>query len=115
MTKHTSSCHCGGLKIEFDMAAGEQAITCNCSICRRKGSMLVFRTSDKVAVQKTTETKDYQFGKKTIHHFFCKECGVSPWSEAEHNGAKTYAINLHCVDGLDEKSVTVNQYDGAAL
>ncbi len=116
MTKHTSTCHCGNLKIDFDMEQGEQAIACNCSICRRRGSLLIFRAIDKVAVHMdVTDRTDYQFAKKRIHHFFCKKCGLSPWAEAEQDGKKTYAINLHCVDGLDEQSVKVQQYDGAKL
>lgn len=98
------------------MEPGEQAISCNCSICRRKGSLLIFRTADKVVVHKdAVNTTSYQFGKKQLHHLFCKKCGLSPWIEGENNGLTTYAINLHCVDGLDEQSINIKKYDGAKL
>ncbi len=39
--KYRGSCHCGQVAFEVD---GElkSALTCNCSICQRKGSMLWF-------------------------------------------------------------------------
>ncbi|WOI52021.1 hypothetical protein [Parvularcula sp. LCG005] len=38
---HSGSCHCGAVKFKVD-AAFDSAITCNCSICDRKGTVLAF-------------------------------------------------------------------------
>jgi len=45
--------------------------------------------------------RDYQFGKKGIHHFFCSACGVRPFSQAPLNGR--YAVRVNCLDGVDAK------------
>lgn len=38
---HQGSCHCG--KIAFEVEGDfETAIDCNCSLCRRRGSLLAF-------------------------------------------------------------------------
>lgn len=117
MTNLTTTCHCGAMRAEFPAEKAAKAISCNCSICRRKGSVLVFVPA---AEAKTTANQanigDYQFGKKRIHHLFCKNCGVSPWSESsDQNGAKMMAINLRCVDGLDLTKIPTTEYDGASL
>ena len=46
MTHYSGSCHCGG--IAFDVEGKiDSVLSCNCSICSRKGSLLWFvpRTS----------------------------------------------------------------------
>jgi hypothetical protein len=42
------SCHCGKIKYEAKVSPTE-AMSCNCSICRRKGSVLFFTTPDNFA------------------------------------------------------------------
>ena len=83
MSKHRGSCHCGAVSFE---AKGEftQAISCNCSICQKKGSLLAFvpETAFKLVSGEAALT-DYQFGKKNIHHTFCKTCGVTPFSSGQ--------------------------------
>ena len=59
---------------------------------------------------------DYQFGKKKIHHLFCKTCGVHSFSRgAGHDGALMYAVNLRCLEGVDPDALPVNRFDGKKL
>jgi hypothetical protein len=54
---------------------------------------------------------DYQFGSNTIHHLFCKTCGVKPFGRAHFDmvfdgqemKGEYYAINLACLDATDEE------------
>ena len=61
--KYTGSCHCGKITLEV---AGELAgaIACNCSMCRRKGSLLWFVPRDQMRLL-TPETNigTYTFNK----------------------------------------------------
>ena len=116
MSKHRGSCHCGAISFE---AKGEftQAISCNCSICQKKGSLLAFvpETAFKLVSGEAALT-DYQFGKKNIHHTFCKTCGVTPFSSGQApDGTKVKAINLRCLDGIDLKSLQINEVDGRSF
>jgi len=45
---------------------------------------------------------DYQWGKKRLHHLFCKHCGVRSFARgAKPGGAEMAAINVRCLDGVD--------------
>ena len=47
--KYQGSCHCG--KVAFEVEGEIQGvISCNCSICRRKGALMWFVPRDKLAV-----------------------------------------------------------------
>jgi hypothetical protein len=47
---------------------------------------------------------DYQFGRKNIHHLFCKHCGIHSfgWGTLPDPDGKTYAVNLMCLDGVPD-------------
>jgi len=110
MTYH-GSCHCGAVTFEVE---GEftEAISCNCSHCKRKGMLLAF--VPKTSVTNLTgedKLKTYQFNKKVIDHRFCETCGVQPFGQS----GDTFAINLNCLEDLDTDSLTINKYDGKDL
>lgn len=113
-TTYQGSCHCGAVKFTVSMAPPETAYACNCSICGRNGWLLAFvpgtaftQTAGKDALT------DYQFGKKRLHHTFCKVCGVRPFSTGnDEKGNPTVAVNLRCLEGLDAAALPVHQFDG---
>lgn len=45
---------------------------------------------------------DYQFGAKTVHHFFCKTCGMRPFERGYHEsvGGEFYSVNVACLDDV---------------
>ena len=40
--KYKGSCHCGGIAFEVEGDDLNEVMSCNCSICSRKGSLLWF-------------------------------------------------------------------------
>ena len=115
--KHSGSCHCG--KIAFDLEGDIQdVIECNCSICRRKGSLLWFGPRDAL-VLKTPESDlgTYTFNKHHLQHRFCTTCGISPFCEGDNpkSGTRMVAVNVRCLPDVDLKALTVTEYDGAKL
>jgi hypothetical protein len=95
----------------------ENAITCNCSICLKRGSILDFVPEGQFKLLSgESDLKDYLFNKKVIHHYFCSNCGILSFGKAAGpDGSKMVAINLRCIDGIDLKSLNIQEYDGKSL
>lgn len=111
--KHTGGCHCGKMKFEVEMSV-EKALSCNCSICMKRGSLLDFVPEAQFTLLSGDgQFNDYQFNKKRIHHTFCKTCGILPFAKASApDGTKMIAINLRCIDGVDLSKLKIQEYDG---
>jgi hypothetical protein len=113
---YKGSCHCGQVAYEVEGTI-ESALACNCSMCRRKGSLLWFVPRDKMKLETPEDaSKIYLFNKSFIKHRFCPNCGIHPYAEAkDRQGNPTAAINVRCLDGVDVDSLKITHFDGAAL
>jgi hypothetical protein len=113
---HRGSCHCGQVAFEVD---GEitGALSCNCSMCQRKGSLLWFVPRDQLRVTKGAEAMaTYTFNKHVIQHRFCPVCGIHPFGEGQDpKGNAIAAINIRCLEGIELDSVAVQHYDGRSI
>ena len=113
--KYQGSCHCGKIAFEVDGEI-DGALSCNCSICQRKGSLLWFMP--RTALQLLTPEdamSTYTFNKHVIKHHFCPECGIHPFGEGtDPNGNVMAAINIRCIDDIDLSIIPVQHYDGRA-
>jgi len=106
MTQKTfiGSCHCGHVRFEarIDLAAGTRK--CNCSVCGKMrfwGAIVkpdAFRLLSGQAV-----LTDYRFNSESVHHPFCKYCGVHSFAHGniEAVGGEFFSINLACLDETD--------------
>ena len=116
MATHAGSCHCGRIAFSLEGELGE-AIDCNCSMCRRRGSLLAFFPREALTL-KTPESAygTYRFNKQHLAHHFCPTCGIAPFGEGKDpkTGEATVAINVRCLDGVDLAALKVIPYDGAA-
>lgn len=114
--KYQGSCHCGKVKFE---AEGEitSALSCNCSMCQRKGTLMWFvPRQDMHLLTPEDAASTYLFNKHLIKHRFCPTCGISPYSEGTApNGDAMAAINLRCIEGIDLEAIPVTHYDGRSL
>lgn len=112
----TGSCHCGKVKFEADLQL-ENAISCNCSICHVRGTLLTFVSDENFKlISGEKDLTDYQFGKKRIHHYFCSTCGTAAFASAvKPDGTRSRAINIRCLDGVDIDSVSIKKFDGRSL
>jgi hypothetical protein len=62
------SCHCGRIAYSLD-AEPTEAIECNCSICRRRGSVLAAFTPDKFHLETSRDDiAVYTFNRHAIRH-----------------------------------------------
>lgn len=117
MERHHGSCHCGAVQIDVEVDLSN-LMTCNCSICGRSGAIMAFVPASQVHKTADADAEtDYQFGKKRIHHRFCKTCGMRTAAEGEgHDGQAWAMVNVRCLDGVDVHTLQIaRQYDGRAL
>lgn len=111
------SCHCGAVTFTVDADLPEQALSCNCSICRRKGLLLAFFPVSAFTLNSGKEQlTTYLFNKHQVHHQFCQVCGTETFAHAQApDGSEKYAINLRCVPELELSKLQLHHYDGASL
>jgi len=110
----TGSCHCGALRYECD-GTPEEAMTCNCSICRRKGAVLYFADPERVRFTMSVEPTLYRFNTDVVAHAFCPVCGIATHARPEVPGQPPkVALNLRASD-LDLATIRTWEFDGAAL
>jgi hypothetical protein len=110
---YKGSCHCGAVAYEAttDLA---QVISCNCSRCRRLGSLLTFVGKDQFnLLSGESALADYRFNTKQIAHLFCKTCGIEPFARGKKpDGSEMVAVNVRCLDGVEPDQLTPTKFDG---
>ena len=111
------SCHCGAVKFVVNAEVPKEAMSCNCSHCRRKGFLLSFVPAQALSVVKGEHTlKDYFFNKHKIAHRFCNICGCQPFSlGVDASGNAMASINLRCVPSIDLDGLSIQKIDGASF
>jgi hypothetical protein len=115
-TTYTGGCHCGAVRYRV-RAKLDGALTCNCSICSKTGTMLAFAPAAQFELLQGAEAlTDYQFGKKRLHHLFCSRCGVRSFGRGVGpDGTEMVAMNVRCLDGVDVAALPVRAYDGRSV
>jgi hypothetical protein len=110
---YTGGCHCGRVRYQV-MADLSRVISCNCSICHKRGLLLAFTSPDQFTLTAgQNDLADYQFNKKVIHHLFCSECGIESFARGTGpDGREMVAINVRCLDGVDPAALAPTPVDG---
>ncbi|HET9958945.1 MAG TPA: GFA family protein [Polyangiaceae bacterium] len=109
---YRGSCHCG--RVRFEVTAEiSRASACNCSICSRTGWLMtsVPAAQFKLVAGADAQT-DYQFGKRTMHHLFCRTCGIRAFGKYVADDQESIIVNLRCLEGLDVGALEVETFDG---
>jgi hypothetical protein len=114
--KHKGSCHCGKVAYEVE---GElkSVLSCNCSLCAKKGSLLWFvpRNQFKLLTPESGAAT-YTFNNGIIKHRFCPACGIHPFAYGvDPKGNEMAAINVRCLEDVDPAKLPVKEFDGRAL
>ena len=122
---YQGSCHCG--RVQFEITADiDHARICDCSICRKRGT-LNFRIDENDFKLKTPleELSLYQWGSFTAKDYFCPTCGVLPFRRPSHptntelaQGTvrfEGWAINLRCLNDLDINALPLKFIKGSSL
>jgi hypothetical protein len=77
---YQGSCPCGAVRFACDGDLAEGTSRCNCSICARSRLWkAIVKAGAFRRLQGGDALADYRFGGNTIHHQFCRRCGVKPF------------------------------------
>ncbi|PGH14746.1 hypothetical protein AJ80_05790 [Polytolypa hystricis UAMH7299] len=115
---YTGGCHCGFVKytVTFD-PANSDASRCNCSICHKKGYVSVRVPKEDLKLESPAsldELSDYVYGKKAVHHRFCKTCGVHCLIDGHHGDIVFQGVNGHTIDqdqGFELRNIKLQYWD----
>lgn len=104
---YPGSCHCGSVKFEADLDLAAGTAKCNCSICFKSRAWMAFVPAGDFRLQQgAQDLRDYQFARKHLHHMFCTNCGVRPFTRGKDGkGNEFYAVRVNCLDGVDPKEL----------
>jgi hypothetical protein len=83
-------------------------------MCRKKGLLGCYVPRDRFQLlQGENDLSLYQFNTKVAKHFFCRHCGIHPFSNPRSN-PDAYAVNVRCLDDFDLETARpdVKLFDG---
>ncbi|MDR6874431.1 hypothetical protein J2Y55_005465 [Bosea sp. BE125] len=111
--RYEGSCHCGRVAYEVEVDL-DKTITCNCSYCQRRGSVLAFSPAQSFTLLKGEDAlTEYRFNTQKIQHLFCESCGIESFARAGlPDGTPMVAINARCLSGVEPAELQSAPYDG---
>ncbi|NOX76890.1 MAG: GFA family protein [Gammaproteobacteria bacterium] len=113
MKTYHGSCHCGQVTFTVKTTI-DRVVSCNCSICSKKGVLHHRVSPEQFSLIEGKEYLSlYQFGTKEAKHYYCKACGIHPFSKPRL-APNMYSINVRCLDDFDleTESYKVLHFDG---
>lgn len=106
------TCHCGRVTVEVPTAPATVTF-CNCSICRKLGTLWGYYAPADVRI--TGETATYRRGDKTIDFHHCPVCGIAThWSPLPGREGNRMGINARLLPDDILAGARVRRLDGAS-
>jgi hypothetical protein len=108
-----ATCHCGAVAVEIPRAP-ERVTNCNCSICRRYGTLWAYFDDAEVRVEAAPGALDeYAWGHKALAFVRCATCGcVVRWRALQPGIAHT-GVNARLFEPQVLGPVRIRLLDGA--
>jgi len=103
-----ASCHCGQVRLTVPRPP-EWVAECNCSLCKKLGTLWAYYPDAEVAVGQGSVA--YVWGDRMIGIHHCPRCGcVTHWQTLGEDFGKM-GVNARLLEGLDLKRVAVRELD----
>ena len=111
----TGSCHCGAVQIA--VAEAPTIVTsCNCSICRRLGTLWAYYRPAQVTLTHAPDATDaYSWGERSLAFGRCATCGcVTHWEVIDDPAYDRMGVNARLLD-IDIEAMPVKKVDGRSM
>jgi hypothetical protein len=110
-----TTCHCGAVSITIPRAP-ETLTQCDCSICRRYGTLWAYYPGSQVRVAATPgATSGYSWGSKSLRFIRCSTCGcVTHWEPTGPGGSGRIGVNARNFEPHELGPVRIRLLDGAS-
>jgi hypothetical protein len=110
----TARCHCGAVQIDVPRKP-RRLTSCNCSICRRYGTLWAYYPAERVRIRHARGAVDrYAWGDKALRFVRCATCGcIMHWESVEHPRRGRMGVNARNLEPLAIEGVRVRRLDGA--
>ncbi len=111
----SATCHCGAVRVEIPRRP-RSLTSCNCSICRRYGTLWAYYKAAAVRViAKPGATREYAWGKKKLRFVRCATCGcITHWKPIRLNASSTMGVNMRNFEPKAIGAIRIRQLDGAS-
>lgn len=95
----TAICHCGAVTVTVPRKP-KSVTDCNCSICRRYGTLWAYYKASTVTVEaKPGTTEAYSWGRKNLNFVRCAKCGcVMCWQRVVPDPERKMGVNARNFD-----------------
>jgi hypothetical protein len=110
----TATCHCGAVRLEVPRRP-RTLTDCNCSICRRYGTLWAYyRAPDVRLIHKIGATESYSWGRKALRFVRCATCGcIMNWSRVQPRKVNYMGVNARNFEPSILGTVRARRLDGA--
>ena len=110
----TGSCHCGAVTYVMKTPP-RHAVECNCSICRRLGTVWGHGKARDITVTAAPDaTFTYSWGDRDLAFHTCRTCGCTThWVSLSPNAPDRMAVNLRLAAPGTIEAVGLRHFDGA--
>ena len=111
------SCHCGAVK--FRLREHRNFLTdCNCSACRRYGSLWLHADRSEVELEHDADaTLAYEWGDRMLAFHSCRICGgTTHWLSTQKevgSDEDRMAVNCRMAEPADIADLPIRHFDGA--
>ncbi len=108
------TCHGGAVRLVLP-SRPRILVSCNCSICRRYGTLWTYFRADRVRVENAPKgTQAYAWGGRRLRFVRCARCGcVTHWEVARPRPASRIGVNARLLEPEVLEGIRVRRLDGA--
>jgi hypothetical protein len=110
-----ATCHCGAVRIEVPRRP-HRLTDCNCSICRRYGTLRAYYMTKDVRIASALgQTSEYVWGDKTLKFVRCSTCGcITHWESLQPREDSKMGVNARNFEPGVIDNVRIRRLDGAS-